>query len=88
MGLVTGAVLTTFMGIAGAFGNVSSGSLTLSYFPTMDNCKDAVVQFIDDNQQAESPWHVSIPSNIKDTWYARTLRRNGNIVTLSCKPQG
>lgn len=88
MGLITGAVLSSFIGVAGTFGSLQSASMSASFFPSMENC----VEYMN---YATRPaklknWKQELPPNMVEGDQGITFKVPGtnNVIEYICHPQG
>lgn len=86
MGIVTGAALSTFIGLTGTFGSISSASIGAGFYPSMDNCIEHIDYLTRDGRN--KGWEKTSPPSLQPGDYGVTLKLQGNIIEYICHPQG
>lgn len=83
--VLAGASLTIFMGISSTFGGITSASYTMTYWPTMETCIQAVKNEVNG---VSSRFTVTELENTKEDEYGKSAKYSNTLVTYLCRPLG
>lgn len=81
--LLASASLTIFMGVSSAFGGVTSASYSMTHWPSMETCIQAVNKEVD---TVASRFTITELERLKEGEYGKSVKYGNTLITYHCRP--